>query len=272
MGVLELKRQGEMECLQSPLLDTVSLVEHGFSTRRGGKSKGAFATLNTGAKSGDQLSLVKENRRIFLKAWGRRTEDAVAAESIHRTNIAVVENKDRGKGVETGRPLAGYDAMVTAQPGVILTAYSADCFLFCLVDPVNKVVSVAHAGWRGVLGGMAYSLADKMKEVYGSSPADLKVAVGPGICSNCFEVGEEVADAFYRRGWNKPACREKDRVTGQHKVNLPEIIRRQFLGAGLKEENLDSSPWCTSCSPLLFYSYRRDRGLTGRMMTFLVLK
>ncbi len=267
-----LKKKNEIEYLQSPLLRQTGGVLHGFSTRKGGISEGVYASLNTGLKSGDSLSQVMENRRRFLEAMDLDLNYAVSGESVHGVLVTSVEGEDRGKGAYPGNSLSGADGLVTGCRQGVLTFYSADCLLLYLVDPEGRSIGMAHAGWRGVLEGMAYRLVREMAARYFASPPGLKAAVSPCICFSCFEVGDEVAEAFRARGWSSEEYLRRNPETGSFHVDLEEVTRRQFREAGLREENIDISRWCTSCYPSLFYSYRRDRGKTGRMMGFIVLE
>ena len=141
------------------------------------------------------------------------------------------------------------DALITAQPGLLLTIRTADCIPVLIADPVRRVVAAIHAGWRGSAAGIAGKTVKKMVESFSSDPADLIAAIGPGIGLCCFEVGPEVASQFG--------------ASGGH-VDLAEANRRDLAAAGVLRIAVGAP--CTHCQPGLFHSYRRDKA-QGRMVS-----
>ena len=134
----QLIENGELAFLQSPLLEQSGMVDHAFSTRRGGCSTGAVQSLNTAFHTGDTRERVLENRRRLLKPWGYDPAAVVAGIQVHGTDIALVTAQDRGRGALPGTFLTRCDALVTRYTGVVLTAYSADCLLLFLVAPRRR--------------------------------------------------------------------------------------------------------------------------------------
>jgi YfiH family protein len=268
----QLIENGELAFLQSPLLEQSGMVDHAFSTRRGGCSTGAVQSLNTAFHTGDTRERVLENRRRLLKPWGYDPAAVVAGIQVHGTDIALVTAQDRGRGALPGTFLTRCDALVTATPGVVLTAYSADCLLLFLVAPRERVIALAHAGWRGTRGGMARKVVNYLVKHFAVDPATILAALSPGICAKCYRVDSEVAENFRTAGWGGAPYLTKASPDGYFHLDLAEINRHQLLNAGLREENLAGSGWCSSCRADLFYSYRRDRGVTGRMLGFMAIK
>ena len=267
----QLRRQRELLYLQAPLLEGCGPVRHAFSTRAGGCSEGALASLNLAFHTGDRYSSVCENRRRFLKPWGYRPREVVAAIQVHGTGIFRVKAGDGGRGAQPGTFLGEGDALMTADPGLLLTGYAADCLLLFIFAPDVPAVALAHSGRQGTLQNMAGAVVSELAAAYGADPALMRVALGPAICGRCYTVCPGEAGEFKEAGW-----REKPYLwaaaTGKYHLDLATIIGRQLSGAGIKPGRIAAANWCTSCQPDLFYSYRRDRGKTGRMMGFIALQ
>ena len=267
----QLIRRGDVACLQSPLLERCSRIDHAFSTRSGGCSSGAMASLNTAFHTGDNFDHVLENRRRLLKPFGYRPEEIVAGIQVHGTGITRVTSKERGRGASPENFLGETDALITSEPGVVLTAYAADCQLLFFVEPQIPVIAIAHAGWRGALAGMARLVVNYLQKHFAVEPSNLIAAISPAICPQCYRVNEEVAGRFHDAGWDSAPFVEPD-AEGRYKLDLSSINAAQLRDAGIKEDRLAENSWCTACRPDLFYSYRRERGVTGRMMGFLAIK
>lgn len=265
------EREG-IQYLQSPLLAGCGNLAHAFSTRVGGRSEGSMATLNTAFHTGDEFDNVRENRRRFLQLWGFHPDEVVAAIQVHGIEIREAGPADRGRGAVPHSFLGEGDALVTADPGVPLTGYAADCPLLFIAAPDVPAVALAHAGWRGTLQNMAARITARLQRQFGADPAAMLVAISPGICSRCYTVSGEVAADFDSAGWGaRPFLREDG--GGAFHLDLGAINEVQLRRAGIRAENLaPGGCWCTSCRPDLFYSYRREKGKTGRMMGLIALR
>lgn len=179
--------------------------------------------------------------------------------------------------------------MITATPGLLLGIQAADCLPVILVDPKRRVVGVFHAGWRGTMQRIVEKGVGEMHRMFDGNPRDLQAAIGPGIHSCCYEVGEEVRIKFesqfeygatlFREVKESDPVREKypllflsARAPGHSDLpkkiflDLVEANRRQLLSAGVPAKNIEASPLCTNCRPDLLFSYRAEKGKTGRMM------
>ena len=267
----QLQRRGDLVCLQAPLLTGCSPVVHAFSTRAGGCSVGAMASLNTAFHTGDRYRRVRENRRRFLEPWGFHPGEVVAAIQVHGTGVFRVKAGDRGRGSRPGNFLGEGDALVTAAPGLPLTGYAADCLLLFIVAPDVPAVALAHAGRQGTLQNMAGAVVAELNLGFGADPAVMRSALGPGICGRCYTVGPGLARDFKEAGWSgKPYLWAGE--GGVFHLDLAAINRQQLSRAGIKPGHIAGGNWCTSCRPDLFYSYRRDRGKTGRMMGLIALE
>ncbi|NLA27755.1 MAG: laccase domain-containing protein [Firmicutes bacterium] len=268
----KLYRHGKIQYLQSPLLAGCPGVVHAFSTRVGGCSEGAMASLNTAFHTGDEYSCVCENRRRFLEPWGFRPDEVVAAIQVHGVNICEALPGDRGRGAVPRSFLGEGDALVTAVPHLPLTGYAADCPLLFIAAPDVAAVALAHAGWRGTLQNMAERVIGRLYDRFGADPASMLVAISPGICGRCYTVERSVAASFIEAGWSGPPYLWESSCGGFH-LDLAAINAVQLRSAGIEKENMAPGvDWCTSCKPGLFYSYRREKGKTGRMMGLIALQ
>lgn len=268
---ISLIRRGNLTFLQSPLLEASGLVDHAFSTRSGGCSSGKLASLNMAFHTGDSTENVLENRRRFFNLFQADYRQIVSAIQVHGTAIAVYDHNHRGEGALPQSATKRCDALVTTEPNLILSAYAADCQLlyFCALD--RPLVALAHAGKQGVFGRIGPQVIEYLEKHYQVKPDRLLVAISPGVCRRCYQVGREDADAFRQAGWSGQRFLEPV-AEASFNLDLGAINFDQLLTAGINRDNIAMCGLCTSCNPDLFYSYRRDRGETGRMIGFIVLK
>ena len=271
MIVVEIFRAGELVYLQAPLLTESGLVDHAFSTRAGGCSSGRQVSLNTAFHTGDNAENVLENRRRFFELFDYDHREIVSSIQVHGTEMALFDQSNSGEGALPGSARRKCDALVTTEAGLPLTAYSADCLLIYFVSLQKPLVALAHAGWRGTLDGIASKMVRYLDELFGISPNSLLVSLSPAICRNCYLVDSEVAGQFQFAGWNDPAYLEPVEEA-RWKLDLEAINAVQLIQAGVNQENLARNSLCTACNADLFYSYRRDKGITGRMIGFIAIK
>ena len=192
------REAGELCYLTFPAFTETGLVEHLFSTRMGGVSKGIFATMNLSFTRGDEEAAVQENFRRIAKVMHGKKEDFVCSDQTHTVNIRKVTKEDKGKGVLREKDYRDIDGLVTDEPGIILSCFFADCVPLYFLDTKKKVIGLAHSGWRGTVNRMGREMTAFMEKEYGCRKEDMIAAVGPSICADCYEVSEDVADAFRR--------------------------------------------------------------------------
>ncbi len=248
------------------------LVEHAFTTKVGGVSKGEYKSLNLGLHVDDKKKDVLENRRRICDILNSDYYNLVAGEQLHNDLIKVVNRADQGRGaVDYKSSISNTDALITDKKGVLLTSYYADCMPILLLDPVREVVGLAHAGWRGTVKKIAQKTVLKMKEVYGTDPTNILAGIGPAIGECCYQVDKKVierlASAF--DNWEEFVTEDGE---NKWKLNLAKVNRMQLQEIGVRVENIIESRLCTSCQDELFFSYRRDQGKTGRMASLIKLK
>lgn len=245
-------------------------VAHGFSTRIGGVSEGIYTSLNLGSTRGDNPDCVKENYRRFCAAIGADVRRIVMTNQIHSTIIRTATSSDVKADLYDPE---GYDCdgLITNEPGLALTIFSADCIPVLLYDPVKKVIAAVHAGWRGTAGDIAGKAARLMQEHYGSAPGDILTAIGPGISQCCFETHADVPDAMIDilGDLAKPyiTCLEN----GKFKVDLKGINAALLTRAGVSPEHIEISGDCTACLPGKYWSHRITQGHRGSQAAILQL-
>lgn len=246
-------------------------VSMGFSSRLGGVSHGPYESLNLALHVDDDYYNVIENRRRYLDLFALPLENMVCCEQVHSNSVAIVDNEDQGCGaLDQGSVLPGFDAMVTAAPGVMLTTFYADCVPIFFFDPLQRVVAIAHSGWKGTMGRIAANTVGVMKNNFSSSTRDMEAFIGPGIGSCCFRIGEDLAQKV------KEELPELDGILnwnqGRYTWDLRLTIKLMLREIGLTSDNVIDCNFCTACDPENFFSYRRDQGRTGRMAAVIALK
>lgn len=268
----------------------------GFSTRLGGLSRaycgdGAPGELNLGFTAGDSREAVLENRWLFLEAVTGDPSTPLATLRQFHSNLVV-----RAASADTCREKPRRaDGLVSSEPGLLLGVQTADCIPVLVADRRRRVVGAFHAGWRGTVKRIVETGIGRMRLEFGSRPADLIAAIGPGIGACCYAVGEDVFSEFesqfpyardlFREVFDADPVRLKypllflsQRAPGHLNegprlhVDLAEANRRQLLAAGLKPKSIAVIGGCTQCNPDLFFSHRGSRGSAGRMMAVIGIR
>jgi purine-nucleoside/S-methyl-5'-thioadenosine phosphorylase / adenosine deaminase len=295
----KLSKRSKLTVLRAKHLSQFPWLVHGFSTRVGGSSRAyGKGDLNLGLTKDDTNAAVEHNRAAFLreigavtrKGRGARNASGNASSSLWPLVTIRQIHSDIIRRIDTphAEPLSG-DGLITATPGLLLAILTADCLPVILVDTKRHVVGVFHAGWRGTVKRIVEKGVGEMHRCYGTNPRDLKAAIGPGIGGCCYEVGEEVRIKFesqfeygaslFREVKDSDPVREKypllfltARAPGHSELpkkvflDLVEANRQQLLAAGVSRKSIETSPLCTNCHPELLFSYRAEKGKTGRMM------
>ena len=248
-----------------PSFSRTGLVRHCFSTRIGGVSKGCFESLCFSLSREKNPDNFRENTTRLADACGVDYDSITVVNYEHGDNIYEIGSDDAGKGLTRENDIPKCDALVCSLKGTAAMTMHADCVpLFYLSDKTGTC-AVAHAGWRGVIKGLPGKIASHIASMEGCNADGLLVGIGPHIKSCCFEVGSEVRDVFLDK-YGERACRESD---GRLYVDLEYAIICQFREAGIPAENITVSDLCTHCNEDLFYSHRRDRGMTGAMASMI---
>ena len=227
--------------------DSLSPVQHGFFTRKGGASSGVFHGLNCGAGSSDQSDIVQINRDRVAGAMDVADHSLMFVHQIHSAEVVTVTDPAEPKST---RPRA--DAMVTNRPGLALAILTADCQPVLFADPKAGVVGAAHAGWRGALDGILENTVDAMIAL-GADRDNITAVVGPSISQRAYEVGPEFLDAFLMEDQGNArffAGGEGDRMH----FDLPAFGLHKLRAAGV---NAEWTRHCTYSDADRFFSYRR---------------
>lgn len=293
------KPQGEI--LVADSLAAISWLVHGFSTRPDGfSSVYGGKTLNLGFTQQDSRTAVEQNRTKFLRQLGAvckgRPWPLVTMRQIHSDLIHCVSEvpkstvpKSRSPRSKTPKVALAGDGLITQTPGILLAILTADCLPVILVDTKRRAVGVFHAGWRGTVKRIVEKGVGEMHRCFGTSPSDLRAAIGPGVHRCCYAVGPEVRTRFesqfeygsklFREVQESDPVREKypllfltARAPGHSELpkkiflDLVEANRRQLVAAGVPAKHISASPLCTACRTDLLFSHRAEKGVTGRMM------
>lgn len=283
------QKLNKLKILRAQNLAAYPWLLHGFSTRIHG---------NLGLTPHASRAAVERNRAAFMRIIGacrdsrphlssRAKLDSkglwplITVRQIHSDVIHCVD-------AVLDHPPVG-DGLITATPGLLLAIQTADCLPVILVDTRHHAVGVFHAGWRGTVKRIVEKGVGEMFRCFGTRARDLKAVIGPGIQGCCYEVGQEVrikfesqfpyAASLFRELKESDPVREKypllfltARAPGHSELpakmflDLVEANRQQLLAAGVSRKNIEASPLCTNCHPDLLFSYRAEKGKTGRMM------
>lgn len=268
--VWSLREKQGVPYLACPLLEQEKGFIHGFSTRLGGVSREHLSSMNLSFSRGDQEENVRENFRRIGTAIGFSPENLVFSDQTHTTNVRRVDAADRGTGFVRPLEWSDVDGLVTDVPGLVLATFYADCVPLYFVDPVRRAIGLSHSGWRGTVGKIGKVTVEKMREEYGSRPEDIRAAIGPSICQDCYEVSEDVISAFrenyQEKDWDSLFYRKEN---GKYQLNLWRANELVFLEAGIRPEHMAVADLCTCCNPELLYSHRASKGRRGNLAAFL---
>ena len=266
-------RDGEVPFLEYPLFSELDIVNHGFSTRLGGVSRGYFSSMNLSFTRGDIEEDVRENFRRMTKAIGVRCEDLVFSKQTHTTNVRLVTEEDRGMGFTRALEYTDVDGLITNIPGICLVTFYADCVPLFFVDPVKKAIGLSHSGWRGTVGKIGKVTVEKMQAEFGSDPKDIRAAIGPSVCQDCYEVSEDVIikfkENFEQKYWQQLFYKKEN---GKYQLNLWKANELIFLESGILSEHIAVTNVCTHCNSEILYSHRTMGDKRGNLAAFLALK
>ena len=220
--------------------------------------------LNLAGFDDDTAENIYENRRRFLQlfegAW-----TLAAGWQVHGSDVRVVRDESDARGPAGARGETEHcDALVTDVPRVLVGVKTADCVPILLGDTRRRAVAAIHAGWRGTLALIIPKAIERMREEYGTQAADIRAAIGPAAGACCYEVGREVIEGF-RAGFSDADEVLTPTRDGHARIDLQRANRQQLIAAGVSPERIHIAPLCTMCRTDLFFSYRREKPLHGRV-------
>lgn len=269
MSIVE-RESGGVVYQAAEQLEQIPGLAHGFSTRLGGVSKGAYESLDLGLNRGDEPACVRENYRRFLGAVGASGAHFAMLTQVHGDTVRPVTMADVKDDLFDRLGYEG-DGMVTSIPGVCLVVFCADCIPILLCDPVRRVIGAVHAGWRGTAAGVADRAVEKMVLAFGCKPADIRAAIGPGIGPDCFETHEDVPNAMMAAVSSPALPFIKVKKNGKFSVDLKGINAKRLELAGLDPANIAVCDHCTSCMGERYWSHRRLGDRRGSMAAVIEL-
>lgn len=268
---LNIVTKGELTYITFPSLCSNDIA-HAFTTRFGGVSEGKFSTMNMSFSRGDNPDSVLENYKRICGAIGTDYRKCVLSQQTHTTNIKIVTEADAGKGIISDRDYNDIDGLITNVKGLTLVTQFADCVGLLFFDPVRKVIAASHAGWRGTVGKIGEKTVKMMQKHFNCNPADIKAAITPSICFNCFEVDSPVFEEFDKIAYIDRSKIIRDDGNGKYHINLWEANLQTLLLAGLLKENISVTDICTQCNPDYLFSHRYTKGERGNLAALIALK
>ena len=237
---------------------------NGFSTRLGGVSDMPSNALSLAGFNEDRAENILENRRRFLKLFPGQWSLA-GCWQVHGADVRVVQTAQEAKPAENQLGDTIYcDVIVSNALHVLAGVKTADCVPILLGDPVTRSFAAVHAGWRGTLASAVLVGVQRLNDEYGARPEDLCVAIGAAAGPCCYEVGAEVIDAFTKRFDGAEDLFTKTRP-GHAKVDLLSANKNQLIAAGVRKQRIHVAPICTMCRTDLFFSYRKEKSLNGKV-------
>jgi hypothetical protein len=243
----------DLHLITSEKLSGYSSVHFAMSTRVGGISPEPLG-MNLSYRVGDEASNVVENRRRFFDSLGMNVSDCAIPHQCHSGNIQIVSRSGE---------YDACDGLITEVVGLPLVVTVADCLPVVLFEPVKRVIGLVHAGWRGTMQGITAEAVGLMVKQCGAVASEMVAYLGPSARVCCYEVGGAVAQLF--------SLDEIEQRNDRLYLDLKKSNLGQLIGCGMKEDNIEISPFCTICNPQFFHSHRRDRTHSGRMMAVVSL-
>lgn len=213
--------------------------------------------MNLGFSSGEDLEIIKQNRTLFFNSLGISEENLAWSKLVHSNKVLVTDKPIKGEGC---------DAVITNKPNVFCCVSIADCTPVLIYDSKNKAVAAIHAGWRSTVANIVIETLYTMQKNYGTNGEDCFAFIGACIGENNFEVGEEVAVKF------EAEVKRFDEAKQKYFVDLKKANKNQLMKFGLKESNIEVSEYCTIANNDLFFSYRKEKGVTGRMLAVIGIR
>jgi len=217
--------------------------------------------------TGEEIQSILQNReRVSQIFQQEKPLHYIVANQTHSDNIKTITKVETKGWQVLEDAVTDCDALITDVPSVVLSILTADCVPILLYDKKQQVIAAVHAGWKGTKAKIVSKTIQKMVSQYRSSPTDIMVGIAPSIGSCCYEVGFDVAEHFMH------ICKGCTAKADKYMLDLPYINKQQLLDVGIKEENIEMSNLCTACEVKRFFSYRKEKGCSGRFMSMIALK
>lgn len=228
-------------------------IRHYVSGKKGGSSGESQDMLNVSFAINDQPENVIQNRRRIAELLQIEPSHLVFPSQVHSSNVQQVDSSN----IKSG--FSETDALITKEKGICISVMSADCIPVLLYDPEIKAIAAIHAGWRGTMAGIVSETIKSMMNNYGTVPENLYAGIGPGICQEKYEIGEEVIEAveeYYTENEIRLLL-SPSKKQGKAYLDLWEANKLQLLKMGLIDKNIEVAELCTFSNPEKFFSARR---------------
>ena len=252
----------KIKLLQAESIGRTNKYSHFFTTRISGNSKGAFSSLNIGLSSGDRIENVYKNWEYLEAEAGMEKGRVIIPKQIHSDNILTVETFEHFNEILNEKNPREADAVILGCRGTAAAVVTADCVPVILVSREKSAGAVIHSGWKGTMLNITGKTVKNITKKYSLSPLELVAVIGPSIGACCYEVGNEVFIKFRELfGMNDTIIKESN---SRYFISLADAVCLQLENEGIPSRNIEIMYMCTSCNEELFFSYRRDKGITGR--------
>ena len=247
-------------------------VLHAISTRQGGVSTGNYNSLNLGFHVGDVPDRVLENHHRLSQSLGFDLSSLVSCQQVHHDTIALVGKRYlKNSSYLPDKMIGQTDALITDVPGITLMTRHADCLPILFFDSKTRTAAVSHAGWKGTLAHIGPKTVDLLVKEYKCERQDIQAGLGPSIGPCCYQISSAMADLASEK-LIKGNLFVKEESGNKLSFDLWQANREQLLTAGIPEENIYSSEVCTSCKVDHFFSYRKEKKVTGRFAALIGLR
>ena len=258
MHPLSLQIINGLSFYQFPLFQSIPGLIHGIFTRHGGKSQGAYVSLNLSFSVGDDQQKVVDNRELVLKTLG--ILDLQSLKQVHGQEAVEIQGQPSKQSNPAPESTSG-DILMTQVPKQGLMVKQADCQSILLYDPVHKAIANIHCGWRGNVNNVIGEAVRKMRVVYRTHPSNLLAGIGPSLgpcCAQFINYRKEIPAKY----WTYQAR--------PYYFDLWRLSRDQLITAGVLKDHIEIAGICTSCRTKDFFSFRKEKK-TGRFATVIAL-
>lgn len=272
-GMMKRLKSKELELLQFPGLAGCCNISHFITTRHGGVSRGAYASMNPSRYCGDEVEAVQENLERLADVVGISAQSIVYPYQVHGCEVRTLDASFLALSPQAQRDfLEGVDAVVTNLPTLCVAVTTADCVPILLYAPDCNVVAAIHAGWRGTVQQIVARTVALMVANYGVDTAQLLAGIAPSIGRGAFEVGDEVVEAFRLSGAELTRIAYRNEQSGKMYIDLWEANRLQLVEAGVLAAHIECSEICTYSHQDTFFSARRLGINSGRILSGIWIK
>jgi YfiH family protein len=260
----------QLTVISYQLFEKQNEIAHFCTSREGGVSVGNYASFNLSPFSGDNPENFNQNKQILCSEFGIEPDRLIIPFQTHGTEIREIDQTFfQLSEEEKANLLNSVDALITRTRNVCIGVTTADCVPLTFFDPVQQVIAVAHAGWRGTCARISEKTVQAMIEKYNSSASDILVAIGPSISVNVYEVGKELIESFETAGFETEQIFENR--NNSIFLDLWKANQLSLEKAGILPQNIEIARICTFTEHERFFSARRLGIKSGRMLSGIML-